>query len=63
MGWLNRMTQFKEKAGKDKERANIGLYSYPILMAADILLYDTSCSCWRRSKTTLRTMQRYCSKI
>ena len=42
MGWLNRMTQFKEKAGKDKERANIGLYSYPILMAADILLYDTS---------------------
>ena len=42
MGWLNRMTQFKEKAGKDKERANIGLYVYPILMAADILLYDTT---------------------
>ena len=42
MGWLNRMTQFKEKAGKDKEKASIGLYSYPILMAADILLYDTS---------------------
>ena len=42
MGWLNRMTQFKEKAGKDKERASIGLYSYPILMAADILLYDSS---------------------
>ena len=40
MGWLNRMTQFKEKAGKDKEKASIGLYSYPILMAADILLYD-----------------------
>ena len=37
MGWLNRMTQFKEKAGKDKEKASIGLYSYPILMAADIL--------------------------
>ena len=36
MGWLNRMTQFKEKAGKDKEKANVGLYSYPILMAADI---------------------------
>ena len=42
MGWLNRMTQFKEKAGKDKEKASIGLYVYPILMAADILLYDTS---------------------
>ena len=42
MGWLNRMTQFKEKAGKDKEKAGIGLYSYPVLMAADILLYDSS---------------------
>ena len=42
MGWLNRMTQFKEKAGKDKEKASIGLYIYPILMAADILLYDTT---------------------
>ncbi len=42
MGWLNRMTQFKEKAGKDKEKASIGLYSYPVLMAADILLYDTT---------------------
>ncbi|MDC3035806.1 tryptophan--tRNA ligase [Candidatus Pelagibacter sp.] len=42
MGWLNRMTQFKEKAGKDKEKASIGLFSYPILMAADILLYDAS---------------------
>jgi tryptophanyl-tRNA synthetase len=42
MGWLNRMTQFKEKAGKDKEKASVGLYSYPILMAADILLYDTT---------------------
>ena len=42
MGWLNRMTQFKEKAGKDKEQASIGLYSYPILMAADILLYDST---------------------
>ena len=41
-GWLNRMTQFKEKAGKDKEKASVGLYSYPILMAADILLYDSS---------------------
>ncbi len=42
MGWLNRMTQFKDKAGKDKEKASIGLYSYPVLMAADILLYDTT---------------------
>tara|TARA_Y100000996_G_scaffold405294_1_gene380302 strand:- start:1077 stop:2078 length:1002 start_codon:yes stop_codon:yes gene_type:complete len=42
MGWLNRMTQFKEKAGKDKEKASVGLYSYPILMAADILLYDAT---------------------
>ena len=42
MGWLNRMTQFKEKAGSDKEKASIGLYVYPVLMAADILLYDTT---------------------
>ena len=39
MGWLNRMTQFKEKAGKDKENASVGLFAYPTLMAADILLY------------------------
>jgi tryptophanyl-tRNA synthetase len=39
LGWLNRMTQFKEKAGKDKENASIGLYDYPVLMAADILVY------------------------
>jgi len=38
MGWLNRMTQFKEKAGKDKEKVSVGLYIYPVLMAADILL-------------------------
>jgi len=42
MGWLSRMTQFKEKAGKDKEKASIGLYVYPVLMAADILLYDAT---------------------
>ena len=41
-GWLNRMTQFKEKAGKDKEKASVGLYIYPVLMAADILLYDAT---------------------
>jgi tryptophanyl-tRNA synthetase len=39
LGWLDRMTQFKEKAGKDKERASVGLYAYPVLMAADILAY------------------------
>ncbi len=39
LGWLNRMTQFKEKAGKDRENASVGLYAYPALMAADILAY------------------------
>jgi tryptophanyl-tRNA synthetase len=39
LGWLNRMTQFKDKAGKDREEAGLGLYSYPVLMAADVLLY------------------------
>jgi tryptophanyl-tRNA synthetase len=42
MGWLNRMTQFKEKAGKDKEQASVGLYVYPNLMAADILAYKAT---------------------
>src|SRR5499426_106576 len=42
LGWLNRMTQFKEKAGKDRENASVGLYDYPILMAADILLYKAT---------------------
>ncbi len=42
LGWLDRMTQFKEKAGKDKERASVGLYVYPNLMAADILLYHAT---------------------
>lgn len=42
LGWLNRMTQFKEKAGKKKEQAVLGLYSYPVLMAADILLYKAT---------------------
>ncbi|BAT58029.1 tryptophan--tRNA ligase [Variibacter gotjawalensis] len=39
LGWLNRMTQFKEKAGKDRENQSVGLYDYPVLMAADILVY------------------------
>jgi len=42
VGWMNRMTQFKEKAGKDRENASLGLYAYPSLMAADILLYKAT---------------------
>ena len=42
LGWLNRMTQFKEKAGKHREMAGLGLYAYPVLMAADILLYKAT---------------------
>src|SRR6478752_9370719 len=42
LGWLNRMTQFKEKAGKHRDMAGLGLYSYPVLMAADILLYKAT---------------------
>jgi tryptophanyl-tRNA synthetase len=42
MGWMERMTQFKEKSGKHKERVSVGVFDYPALMAADILLYDTN---------------------
>ena len=42
LGWLNRMTQFKEKAGKHRDNAGLGLYAYPVLMAADILLYKAT---------------------
>ncbi len=42
LGWLNRMTQFKEKAGKKKEQASLGLYGYPVLQAADILVYQAT---------------------
>jgi tryptophanyl-tRNA synthetase len=42
MGWLNRMTQFKEKAGKDRENASVGIFNYPVLMAADILIYKAT---------------------
>ena len=42
LGWLDRMTQFKEKTGKHKERASVGLYTYPVLQAADILLYKAT---------------------
>ena len=40
LGWMERMTQFKEKSGKQKERSSVGLFAYPALMASDILLYD-----------------------
>jgi len=42
VGWLNRMTQFKEKSGKDREGASVGLYAYPVLQAADVLLYKAT---------------------
>ncbi|MBT8472843.1 MAG: tryptophan--tRNA ligase [Marinicaulis sp.] len=42
LGWLERMTQFKDKAGKDKQRASVGLYTYPVLQAADILVYQAT---------------------
>src|SRR4029453_4179377 len=42
MGWLNRMTQFKEKSGKNKEGASVGLFTYPVLQAADVLLYGAT---------------------
>ena len=42
VGWLNRMTQFKDKAGKNRDNASLGLYAYPVLMAADILLYHAN---------------------
>jgi len=42
LGWLDRMTQFKEKSGKHKERSSVGLYTYPVLMAADILVYKAT---------------------
>ena len=63
MGWLNRMTQFKEKAGKDKEKASVGLYIYPVLMAADILLYDsTHVPVGEDQKQHLELCKRYCTE-
>ena len=60
IGWLNRMTQFKDKAGNDKEKASVGLYIYPNLMAADILLYKAT---HVPVGAALRTLQRHCTKI
>ena len=42
IGWLNRMTQFKEKSGKNREGASVGLFAYPVLQAADVLLYQAT---------------------
>ncbi len=58
LGWLNRMTQFKEKAGKDREQASVGLYAYPNLMAADILAYrsaKTRSNIWNSPATSRRS--------
>ena len=52
VGWLNRMTQFKEKAGKDRENASVGLYAYPILMAADILAYRERTCPWGKIRSS-----------
>ena len=60
LGWLNRMTQFKEKAGKDREMAGLGLYAYPVLMAADILALQGDARSGRRgSEAASRTGPRY----
>ena len=48
MGWLNRMTQFKDKAGKNRDNAPLGLYAYPVLQAADVLLYHGHACAGRR---------------
>ncbi len=55
LGWLNRMTQFKDKAGKDRENASAGLYVYPNLMAADILAYHATASCRASSPLVIST--------
>ncbi len=64
LGWLNRMTQFKEKAGKDRENASVGLYAYPNLMAADILaLPRDACAGRRRPETASRARARHRAEV
>ena len=64
LGWLNRMTQFKEKAGKDRENASIGLYNYPVLMAADILrVPGDPCAGRRRPEAASRTHPRHRAEV
>ena len=53
LGWMDRMTQFKEKSGKHKERASVGLYTYPVLMAADILVYRPPMCRWARTRSSI----------
>ena len=53
LGWMDRMTQFKEKSGKHKERASVGLYTYPVLMAADILVYAPPMCRWARTRSSI----------
>ena len=63
IGWLNRMTQFKDKAGKNKEKAPLGLYSYPVLMAADIQHKSIMFLLEMIKKTTFRIMSRHSSEL
>ena len=64
MGWLGRMTQFKEKAGKDRENASVGLFAYPSLMAADILVYlATHVPVGDDQKQHLELDARYCAEV
>ena len=63
IGWLNRMTQFKDKAGSDKEKASVGLYIYPNLMAADILLYKATHVPVGADQKQHLELSGYCAKI
>ncbi len=64
LGWLDRMTQFKEKSGKHKERASVGLYTYPVLMAADILVYKaTACAGRRGPEAASRARARHRAEV
>jgi tryptophanyl-tRNA synthetase len=53
MGWLNRMTQFKDKSGKNREGASVGLFVYPVLQAADVLLYRRRTCPWARTRSSI----------
>jgi tryptophanyl-tRNA synthetase len=53
IGWLNRMTQFKDKAGKNREGSSVGLFDYPVLQAADVLLYRRRTSPSARTRSSM----------
>ena len=53
MGWLNRMTQWKDKAGKDREGQSVALFTYPVLQAADVLLYQATHVPWARTRSSI----------